>query len=107
MHGATYSVSDRAAEVSDWREVDAELRRIARRRGADDYEEGRWLLAAERTRPDRHSAVGSFFEYIERIFGYVAKVAMERVRVARALESLPELAAALREGDLSWSVIRE
>ena len=50
---------------------------------------------------------GSFTEYVGRLFGYTARFVMERVRVARALEDLPVLAAALREGKLTWSAVRE
>ena len=51
--------------------------------------------------------LGSFSEYIERLFGYKPRSLQERLRVAEALESLPALARALASGELSWSAARE
>jgi hypothetical protein len=49
----------------------------------------------------------SFGEYIERLFGLSRRATEEKLRVAGALEALPELAEALRSGKLNWSVVRE
>src|SRR5437868_8014791 len=49
----------------------------------------------------------SMVEYVERTLGHHAKVARERLRVADALGDLPRMAAALKQGDLSWSAARE
>jgi hypothetical protein len=46
---------------------------------------------------------GSFVEYIERLFGYAPRLTHDKLRVAEALEELPELGKALREGQASWS----
>jgi RuvA, C-terminal domain/HNH endonuclease len=46
-------------------------------------------------------------EYLEIIFGYGPKVGRERVRVAMAIEALPELRDALANGDVSYSALRE
>ena len=48
----------------------------------------------------------SMLEYLEHVFGYRPHVAHERMRVARALEYLPELDEALATGELSHSAIR-
>src|SRR4051812_24722034 len=90
-------------EAVPWQEAHRELSRIARTRAALDHDEGRWLLCAVRSRVDRHLGFGSFKEYIERLFGYTPRWTDERIRVAEALERLPELARALRDGTLSWS----
>jgi hypothetical protein len=44
---------------------------------------------------------------MERVLGYLPHAAQERLRVARALGQLPVLEAALAEGELSFSAIRE
>jgi hypothetical protein len=43
----------------------------------------------------------------ERLFGLSRRTTEEKLRVAGALEALPELAEALRSGKLNWSVVRE
>jgi hypothetical protein len=50
---------------------------------------------------------GSFREYVERLFGYGARVVQDKLRVAEALEGLPVLTEALRSGRACWSVLRE
>ncbi|MEO8845990.1 MAG: HNH endonuclease, partial [Kofleriaceae bacterium] len=49
----------------------------------------------------------TMLEYLELIFGYGPKVGHERVRVALAIETLPELREALAKGDVSYSALRE
>jgi len=60
-------------------------------------------------RSGAHLALGfaSWVQYIENLFGYTARWTSERMRVAEALEQLPELDQALRDGTLSWSAGRE
>jgi hypothetical protein len=53
------------------------------------------------------SATASFVEYAERIFGYGPRLTQDKLRVAESLESLPELAQALRDREASWSSVRE
>jgi hypothetical protein len=50
---------------------------------------------------------GSFREYIERLFGYGARLVQDKLRVAEALEGLPVLGRALQSGQACWSVLRE
>jgi 5-methylcytosine-specific restriction endonuclease McrA len=83
------------------------LSRLARQRAAAAAEEGRWLLAAQRAAAHVHLGYGSFFEYIERLFGYRPRSTHEKLRVAEALQGLPALTSALEEGRLSWSAVRE
>ena len=95
----------RAAE--DWQRADQELRRLARLRAGLDFEEGRWLLAALRGGAHIRLGYGSFREYVERLFGYSARLVQDKLRVAEALEELPVLARALESGRACWSVLRE
>src|SRR6476619_2619916 len=97
----------RMKERSDWREVDEKLRSIAARRSALDAEEARWLREAERLQIWRPLGMVSALDYMERVLGYSPHAAMERLRVARSLESLPVLEAALGTGELNFSAIRE
>jgi hypothetical protein len=90
-----------------WKEVDQALRRLARLRSAQDYEEGRWLLAARRTAVHVHFGFASLAEYVERVLGYDPRTTAERLRVAEALEILPAVSQALREGAITWSAVRE
>ena len=49
----------------------------------------------------------TLFEYLERVLGYTPHTARERMRVARALATLPETTAALARGALTYSAARE
>lgn len=92
---------------SDWRAAHEALTRLARTRAGLDFEEGQQLRTAQRARVHERLGYGSFVEYIERLFGYAPRLTHEKLRVAQALESLPELAEALRSGSASWSSLRE
>src|SRR5712671_5178240 len=91
----------------DWRRAHEDLSRLARCQARLDWEEGRSLLDALRSGAHLHLGFGSFGEYIERLFGYTRRSTEERLRVAEALERLPRLEQALREGVVTWSVVRE
>jgi hypothetical protein len=92
---------------SGWQAAHEALTRLARARAGLDFEEGEKLRVAERTRVHERLGYGSFGEYIERLFGYSPRLTFEKLRVAQALDGLPQLAAALREGNVSWSSVRE
>jgi hypothetical protein len=98
---------DAAGGYDEWQDVDRELRSIARRQSGLDAELMRALRDAERVRLWRHLGCVSMMEYLERVFGYSPRVAQERLRTARKLEELPELAAALEEHELPFSAVRE
>ena len=91
----------------EWREVDRNLRSIAQRRAALDSDEARWLREAERLQIWRPLGMVSALDYCERVLGYAPHTASERLRVARALGSLPLLERALADGDLNFSAVRE
>ncbi len=96
-----------AAGGGDWRELDRTLRRLARRRAADDVEEAACLRRARAEGLHRHFGYASFYEYAERVLGYTPGVVRERMRVADALVGLPKLCAAMTAGDVVYSAARE
>jgi hypothetical protein len=98
---------DTEAEPLDWKRAHADLVRLAALRASLDWDEGRSLLTALRFGAHLKLGFGSFVEYVERLFGYRPRFTQEKLRVAEALEELPELDRALREGELNWSAVRE
>jgi hypothetical protein len=106
--GMTQSgIGDTEAEVFDWKQAHGELVRLAALRASLDWDEGRSLLSALRLGAHLKLGFGSFFEYVERLFGYRPRSTQEKLRVAEALEDLPALDHALRDGALGWSAVRE
>ncbi|MBK7582353.1 MAG: hypothetical protein IPI67_19370 [Myxococcales bacterium] len=65
------------------------------------------MLRARRAQAHRALGFSSFAEYIARLFGYTPRWTAERLRVAEALEHLPETEQHLRDGVVSWSAVRE
>ena len=90
-----------------WRRAHEELARIAKKRAGLDFEEGRWLLRAFRAGTHVELGIGSFNEYCERLFGYGARLTQDKLRVAEALEGLPEMGRELETGSISFSAARE
>jgi hypothetical protein len=90
-----------------WQAAHLALVSLARDRAELDFEEGRCLLAARRAAVHRRLGYGSFGEYVERLLGYAQRVTHDKLRVAEAMESLPQLSRELREGSLSYSHARE
>jgi hypothetical protein len=97
----------RARTPSEWQRAHDELQRLARSHAGLDFEEGRWLVRAHRSRVHERLGFGSFSEYVGRLFGYGTRLVQEKLRVAEALERLPELAEALKQGRVCWSALRE
>src|SRR5258707_3085173 len=97
-HGSSFDGPNTETPKLDWQRAHDELSRLARCRARLDWEEGRSLLDALRSGAHLHLGFGSFGEYIERLFGYTRRSTEERLRVAEALERLPRLEQALREG---------
>ena len=96
-----------STEQPEWQSAHEHLSRIARDRARLDCEEGGSLLRALRANVHLHLGFGSFAEYVERLLGYGPRWIDERLRVAEALEALPELQHALRDGCVPWSTARE
>ena len=91
----------------NWKQIDRSLRELATRRGALDHEEARLLCSAVRAEIWRELGKSTLLEYLEEVLGYGPRAAQDPVRVALALEDLPELADALATGELTYSAIRE
>jgi hypothetical protein len=89
------------------REIDRNLRRLAKADRELAIEMGKWFLIARRTDAHRELGYASFFEYVQRLFGMGVRAAEERLRVAEALESMPVIAEALGAGDINYSVARD
>src|SRR5215216_4738485 len=100
-------VEGEVEEPGEWQAAHAALLELARRRAGLDFDEGQWLLRARRSQAHARLGYGSFTEYIERLFGYSPRLTHDKLRVAEALECLPEMAESLRRGVASWSSIRE
>src|ERR1041384_8176025 len=91
----------------DWRAVDRALRAIGKRRAALDADEARWLREAEALQIWIPLGMVSALDYLERILGYAPRTAQDRLRVARALGTLPRLTVALADDQLAFSAVRE
>jgi hypothetical protein len=87
--------------------VDQKLRKLACRRAQNEHETCVWLRRGFVERVHEVGAFASFREYAERVFGFSARQTEERLRVAEALERLPELNERFASGELGWSQVRE
>jgi HNH endonuclease/RuvA, C-terminal domain len=104
---STWAPAHRSENKPDWHTVDRALRAIKLRRATLDAEEARWLREAETLQIWRPLGMVSALDYLERALGYAPRTAQERLRVARALGSLPVLTAALESGEFAYSAVRE
>ncbi len=96
-----------AEKLGDREAIIEWLQRFGREEGARDVEVGRWLLAAQRTKAHGLAGAASVYELADKLLGWGGHTVTERLRVARALESLPRMAAAIGAGELAWSKARE
>src|SRR5262245_3711970 len=92
---------------ASWQRAHEALLRLAEQRAGLDFEEGRWLLTAHRAGTHRRLGYGSFVEYTERLFGYSPRITQEKLRVAEALEALPNTTRDLQIGAITYSAARE
>src|SRR5512140_1698893 len=92
---------------AEWQLVDQRLREYARHRSALDAAEAFDLVRAEQLKIYVSFGHVSLYEYMEHVLGYKPHAARERMRVARALATLPETTAALARGSLTYSGARE
>src|ERR1700738_5176553 len=67
---------------ADWKTIDQALSHLGRRRAQQDYEEGRWLVAAQRCAAHKRLGFATLSEYVERRLGHDPHTIAERLRVA-------------------------
>jgi hypothetical protein len=91
----------------EWIAAHEDLCSLGTKRAALDHEEGRVLLRARRACVHEHFGYGTFAEYVGRWLGHGFHSVEEKLRVAEALESLPQIDDALASGRVSWSAARE
>ncbi len=82
---------ERWGKRDSWRETDAALRSIARRRAALDAEEAEWLLKARDQQIHLYLGLPTFLAYLENALGYSPRTAQDKLRVAEALANQPAL----------------
>jgi hypothetical protein len=92
---------------AEWEQVDRRLREYSRHRSSLDAAEAFDLVRAEQLKIYMLFGYVTLYEYMERVLGYGPHAARERMRVARALATLPETTAALARGALTYSAVRE
>ena len=92
---------------AEWQQVDRRLREYRQHRSALDAAEALDLLRAEQLKIYIVFGYVRMFEYMERVLGYKPHTARERMRMARALATLPETTTALARGALTYSAVRE
>jgi hypothetical protein len=108
--GGAWAGEDGDAGVSQaarFEQLHRHLKRIVKARGALDAQEAAALREAQTTRMWRHFGCASLVDYMQREMGYTARAAIERLRVASAIEELPVIADAMDQGNLSFSGARE
>lgn len=101
------SVSSGEREASPREVVDRELRRVGRDRSRLEYETCVLLLEGERVGVHRSYGYASMREYAEAVVGLSPRETEERLRVARALETLPAVAERFRSAELRFTAVRE
>src|SRR5215510_245685 len=87
--------------------VHRKLKRIVSARGKLDAEEAAALREAQSLGLWRVYGYASLADYMEIELGYSPRAAVERLRVAKAIEDLPTIAEAMTTGELSFSAVRE
>ena len=90
-----------------WAVRHARLQQLAKGKGATDLEELELLRELEIDKIWLRVGEPGMGAYVERVLGYDPKTGQERMRVARALRELPEIARALGTGELSYSAVKE
>jgi len=87
--------------------VDGHIRRIARLMAAGEAELAEWLREGEKVRIWEAFGHVSMVRYVEEALSVSPHTAFEKLRVARQLEVLKEIEAAMAEGALSFSAVKE
>lgn len=107
MHGNEMVARKVESTAVAAKDIDRALRSLAQQQSALEADEAHWLRIADQQKVWPALGYVHALEYLEDVFGYAPRTAMERLRVARELGVLPQLEDALRVGELSYSVVRE
>jgi hypothetical protein len=91
----------------EWKHLHGRLKELSKRRVVLEAIEADLLVEAEDTGLYRRLGYPTMHVYMEQELHYGRLAANERLRVARALSELPNIAAAFRAGELPFSVVRE
>ena len=70
----------------EWNQVHDKLVALAKDRARLDADEAIWLLEGLRQSVHVPLGMGTYLEYLERVFGYRPRFAAERLRVAQRCE---------------------
>ncbi|RYZ05527.1 MAG: HNH endonuclease [Myxococcales bacterium] len=101
------NAAHRGEAKASWQMAHQALEAHAKTRAQLDFAEGALLLSARQLEVHRHFGYGSFTEYVERLLGYAPRVTHDKLRVAEALQRLPETARGLQQGTVKYSHARE
>lgn len=93
--------------VTDWTVAHERIAQLGIERARRERDVCRWLLAAERLGIASRSGYASLAEYAKRMLGLKPRETEERLRMGRELSRLPVLDAALAEGELHFTSVRE
>ncbi|MBA3395616.1 MAG: HNH endonuclease [Deltaproteobacteria bacterium] len=100
------AASPSAARRAEAQEIDRELRAITRDEHDARVREAALLVRAEAIEIWRVFGCASLFEYLENVRDLQPRAARERLRVARALTTLPVMQAALEARQIVYSTAR-
>ncbi len=84
-----------------------QLRGLGRDRAELDAAEAHYIRAGHAVRIWEAYGHASYAAYLEAVLGYGRKTARERIRTALALAELPATEAALADGEIGWTHVRE
>jgi hypothetical protein len=87
--------------------VDRTLRGLGTARAKHEFDLCRWLRVGREVEVHRACGYASLREYAERVLGLSARETEERLRIASALEALPEVSARFERGELHFAAVRE
>lgn len=90
-----------------WTEIDAALIGYDAKQSARDYWLGKCLLQIDAREIFRAAQFRTLANYMEVRLGWDPHTTSERRRTAMALEQLPLLSQAMRDGQMRWSAARE
>ena len=104
LRGTCRRMQDTRGEIE---QVHRTLKRIVKARGALDMQEAAALREAQRLGVWRSFGYASLVEYMEMELRYAPRAAMDRLRVANVVETLPQIAEAMDSGALPFGKARE